>query len=177
MQHRSHFPEDRCQARSMAFINILANHALSAAKRFNRISVTTNQPRLEKRIEAARREAITAPMDALAAFMGSVQIDPLGQMVCQRGSAYLVLRKPNAAFRETAYSVGLIHHYAFGHGREYALMDFQIPRGHPASPSAAAQEIFCFTDGLVMQKTFPFEHWLLVLSGHQESQSHRWLYR
>jgi hypothetical protein len=160
----------------MAFINVLANHALSAAKRFNRISPTTNQTRLENRIEAARREAITAATNALATFMSSVQIDSSGQMVCQTGSAYLVLQKPNAAFREAASSVGLIHHDAFGHSREYALMDFQIPRGHPAFPSADAQEVFCFTAGLVMQKMFPFEHWILVLRANVGLQPPRWPY-
>ena len=120
---------------------------------------------MKERVQTARREALAAAADALEDFMSAVELDLEGRMVNRIGTAHLILYKPRRVFWKAAYSTGLIQYRAVGDTRlfrEYLVMEFQVPRGHPAYESADAQKLFCFTAAVVMQRYFPSESWMVV---------------
>jgi hypothetical protein len=133
-------------------------------------SLVSNQSWLRTRIQTARREAQAASMAALQDFMRSAKIDSAGRVVNHVGTAHLILCKPERAFRKAAHSVGLIQRAAVDGTRsvrEYPVMEFQIPWGHPALENVDAQKLFCVTAGVVMQRYFPSERWMVVLEAER----------
>jgi hypothetical protein len=154
------------QVKVPAFTNGIRRRLSWAAKEIEKVfSLTSNQSWLRNRIQTARREALAAATEALQAFMSSAELHSKGRRVNRIGTARLMLYKPGWAFQNAAHATELIRHRAAEDPklfREYPVMEFQVPRDHPAFGNVYAQKLFCFTAGLVMQRYFPSESWMVV---------------
>jgi hypothetical protein len=128
-------------------------------------SFACTQSLLVDKLRTARREALDASAEALRDFMTIAKIDSAGLVVSHLGSARLIVQRPRGSFRNAASAAGLIQYKAIDTRsvREYPMMDFQIPSGHPASKNADAQRIYCVAAGIVMQRHFPLDRWIVEL--------------